>query len=131
MMFFIENWGLILLACVSGGLLLWPALARQGGVSLDSLAATRLMNDGAIVLDVRENSEFAGGHLPNSKNIPVGDLDKRLTEVPAGKPVLLVCATGQRSGKAVGTLRKAGREQVFSLSGGLGAWRQAGLPVIK
>ena len=131
MKFIIENWGLIILAFVSGGLLLWPVLAKQGGATLDSLAATRLMNDGAIVLDVRDSGEFAGGHLPNAKNIPAGDLGKRLNELASGKAVLLVCATGQRSGKAVGTLRKAGREQVFSLSGGLGAWRQAGLPVVK
>ena len=131
MKFIIENWGLIILAFISGGLLLWPVLAKQGGATLDSLAATRLMNDGAIVLDVRDSGEFAGGHLPNAKNIPAGDLDKRLTELPNGKALLLVCATGQRSGKAVGTLRKAGRDQVYSLSGGLGAWRQAGLPVVK
>ena len=131
MKFIIENWGLIILAFVSGGLLLWPVLAKQGGATLDSLAATRLMNDGAIVLDVRDSGEFASGHLPNAKNIPAGDLDKRLTELPNGKALLLVCATGQRSGKAVGTLRKAGRDQVYSLSGGLGAWRQAGLPVVK
>lgn len=131
MKFIIENWGLIILSLVSGGLLLWPILAKQGGATLDSLAATRLMNDGAIVLDVRDSNEFAGGHLPNAKNIPVTDLNKRMTELPSGKAVLLVCATGQRSSKAVGTLRKAGRDQVFALSGGLGAWRQAGLPVVK
>jgi rhodanese-related sulfurtransferase len=129
--FIIENWGLIILSLVSGGLLLWPILAKQGGATLDSLAATRLMNDGAIVLDVRDSNEFAGGHLPNAKNIPVTDLNKRMTELPSGKAVLLVCATGQRSSRAVGTLRKAGRDQVFALSGGLGAWRQAGLPVVK
>jgi rhodanese-related sulfurtransferase len=130
--FFIENWGLILLAFISGGMLVWPLVARQrAGASLDTLAATRLMNDGAVVLDVRENSEYAGGHLPNAKNIPTGDLDKRIAELPAGKPLLIVCATGQRSGKAASLLRKAGRDQVFCLDGGLGAWRQAGLPVVK
>jgi rhodanese-related sulfurtransferase len=130
--FFIENWGLILLAIISGSMLLMPLIAKQrAGASLDTLAATRLMNDGAIVLDVRENSEYSGGHLPNSKNIPANDLDKRMAELPSGKPVLVVCASGQRSGKAAGTLRKAGRDQVFCLDGGLGAWRQAGLPVVK
>lgn len=132
MKFFIENWGLILLAFVSGGMLVWPMVARQrAGASLDTLAATRLMNDGAVVLDVRDNGEYAGGHLPNSKNIPTGDLEKRMAELPAGKPLLVVCATGQRSGKAASLLRKAGRDQVFCLDGGLGAWRQAGLPVVK
>lgn len=132
MKFIIDNWGLILLAMISGGMLLWPAIARQrAGASLDTLAATRLMNDGAVVLDVRENAEFAGGHLPNAKNIPTVDLEKRVGELPAGKALLVVCATGQRAGRAAAVLRKAGRDQVFCLDGGLGAWRQAGLPVVK
>ncbi len=131
--FILENWGLIFLACVSGGLLLWPAIARgtSGAPLLNTMAATRLINDGAVVVDVREPSEFSAGHLPNAKHIPVGDIDKRAGELPASKPLLVVCASGQRSGKAASLLRKAGRDQVFCLEGGLGAWRQAGLPVVK
>lgn len=132
MKFIIENWGLILLAFISGGMLVWPMVQRgRAGASLDTLGATRLMNDGAVVLDVRENAEFAGGHLPNAKNIPNADLEKRAAELPSDKPVLVVCATGQRSGKAATVLRKLGREKVYCLDGGLGAWRQAGLPVVK
>ncbi len=133
MKFIIENWGLILLALFSGGLLVWPAIQKQRGGSsaLDTLSATRMINDGAVVLDVRANDEYSGGHLPNSKNIPVDDLEKRLAEIPSGKALLLVCATGQRSGRALGVLKKAGRDQVFNLDGGLAAWRTAGLPVVK
>lgn len=132
MKFFIENWGLIILAFISGGMLVWPMVVRaRGGAQLDTLGATRLMNDGAVVLDVRENAEYSGGHLPNSKNIPNADLEKRVAELPADKPVLVVCATGQRSGQAASVLRKLGRDKVYCLSGGLGAWRQAGLPVVK
>lgn len=131
MNFFIENWTLVLTALVSGGLLLWPTLSRGGGDRLNTLAATRLINDGAIVLDVRESGEFSSGHLPNSRHIPLGDLDKRVADLPANKAVLVICASGQRSGRAASVLRKAGREQVFCLDGGLGAWRQAGLPVVK
>lgn len=131
-MFFVQNWGLVLLAVVSGLLLLWPVIQRQaGGPRVDTLAATRLINDGAVVLDVRDGSEFAGGHLPNARNIPVDDLDKRAGELPANKAVVVVCASGQRAGRAAGILRKLGREHIFCLEGGLGAWRQAGLPVIK
>lgn len=131
--FILENWGLIFLACISGGLLLWPAIARGtgGGQLLNTLAATRLINDGAVVVDVREPSEYSAGHLPNAKHIPVGDIDKRAGELPTNKPLLVVCASGQRAGKAASLLRKAGRDQVFCLEGGLGAWRQAGLPVVK
>ena len=98
MKFFIENWGLVLLAVISGSMLLMPLIAKQrAGASLDTLAATRLMNDGAIVLDVRENSEYSGGHLPNSKNIPASDLDKRMSELPAGKPVISTHCPGRKS----------------------------------
>lgn len=130
--FIIDNLLLIAIAFVSGALLMWPLIGRRtAGPMLDTLAATRLINDGAVILDVRENAEFAAGHLANAKNIPVADIDKRASELPAGKPVLVMCAMGQRAGKAAGALRKLGREQVFSLNGGLKAWRDAGLPVVK
>ena len=133
MNFIVENAVLIAIAFASGAMLLWPMLQRRaGGPALDTLGATRLINDtGAVVLDVREPAEFAGGHLPNSKNIPLGDLDKRVAELPAGKPVLVCCATGARSGRAAAVLRKGGREQVFNLAGGVQGWRQAGLPLVK
>jgi rhodanese-related sulfurtransferase len=131
--FLTENFLLILIAFASGGMLLWPLVNRQAaGSSLDTLNATRLMNDGdTVIVDVRGNGEFGAGHLPAAKNIPLEDLDKRLGEIPAGKKVLVVCETGQRSGKASSLLKKAGRSEVFGLTGGVAAWRQAGLPIVK
>ncbi len=133
MKFLLDNILLIAIAFTSGLMLLWPVVMRRtGGPGLDTLGATRLINDThAIVLDIREPAEFAAGHLPNARNIPVGDLEKRMGELPAAKPVLVCCASGARSGRAIGALRKAGREEVFNLQGGLEAWRQAGLPVVK
>lgn len=132
--FVLDNIVLILIAVVSGAMLLWPLLTRgaSGGASLDTLRATRLINDsGAVVLDVRTPAEFAAGHLPNARNIPLGELDKRAGELPANKPVLVCCTSGVTSSRAAGVLRKAGRTDVFNLSGGLEGWRQAGLPVVK
>ncbi|MFO1197889.1 MAG: rhodanese-like domain-containing protein [Burkholderiaceae bacterium] len=133
MKFVVENIVLIAIAIVSGAMLLRPVLQRRtGGPALDTLGATRLINDThAIILDVREPAEFGAGHLPNARNIPLGELGKRASELPAGKPVLICCATGARSGKAASVLKAAGREQVFNLDGGLQSWRQAGLPVVK
>lgn len=133
MKFVVENIVLIAIAIVSGAMLLRPVLQRRtGGPALDTLGATRLINDThAIILDVREPAEFGAGHLPNARNIPLGELDKRAAELPSGKPVLICCATGARSGKAASVLKAAGREQVFNLDGGLQSWRQAGLPVVK
>jgi rhodanese-related sulfurtransferase len=130
--FIVENIFLIGIALVSGGMLLWPLINKAtGGPELDTLAATRLMNDGAVVVDVREAEEFSAGHLTSAKHIPVSDIDKRIGDIPSGKPVLVYCATGTRSGKAAAALKKAGRDQIFNLSGGIAAWKQAGLPVVK
>ncbi|MFP5405076.1 MAG: rhodanese-like domain-containing protein, partial [Gammaproteobacteria bacterium] len=70
-------------------------------------------------------------HLPNARNIPLEELDKRVTELPSGKPLLICCASGSTSARAIARLRKNGRQDVFNLAGGLQAWRQAGLPVVK
>ncbi len=131
--FVTQNIALIAIALVSGAMLLWPLVVRStAGPSLDTHAATRLINDShAVVLDVRTPKEYSDGHLPNARNIPAAELDKRMGELPASKPVLICCASGARSGRAAGILRKAGRKDIFNLDGGLQAWRQAGLPVVK
>jgi rhodanese-related sulfurtransferase len=130
--FIVENIFLIGIAFISGGMLVWPLVNKAtAGPQLDTLAATRLMNDGAVVVDVREEAEFSAGHLTSAKHIPVGDIGKRIGDIPAGKPVLVYCATGTRSGKAAAALKKAGRDQIFNLNGGIAAWKQAGLPIVK
>jgi rhodanese-related sulfurtransferase len=130
--FLLDNIFLIVIAFVSGAMLLWPLVNRQlAGATVNTLQATRLINDGAVVLDVRETAEFAAGHVANSRNIPTGELDKRIAELPAGKPVVVVCASGSRSARAAAVLRKSGRADVFCLDGGLSGWQQAGLPVVK
>ena len=133
MSFITENIVLIAIAFASGAMLLWPMIMkRTAGASLDTLGATRMINDTqAVVLDVRASGEFDAGHLPNARNIPLADLDKRAGELPQGRPVIVCCNTGMNSAKAAAALRKAGRQDVFNLDGGLGAWRQAGLPVVK
>lgn len=132
MQFLIDNIVLVAAAIASGTLLLLPAIQRRGaGAGLDTLAATRLINDShAVVVDVRDSAEFATGHLPNARNIPLAELEGRAGELPGGKPLLVCCATGVRSGRAVAALGKGGR-QVFNLAGGLKAWREAGLPLVR
>jgi rhodanese-related sulfurtransferase len=128
-----ENLILIAAAVVSGGLLLWPLVNRRAaGASVNHIAATRLINDSnAQILDVRAAGEYTGGHTPNSKNIPLIDLEKRLAEVSKDKPTIVLCATGATAGKAAATLRKAGHDKVYVLTGGIQSWREAGMPVVK
>jgi len=131
--FVTENIILLAIAFASGAMLLWPMIMkRTAGASLNTLGATRMINDTqAIVLDVRATGEFDAGHLPNARNIPLAELSQRVGELPAGRPVIVCCNTGMTSAKGAAALRKAGREEVFNLDGGLNAWRQAGLPVVK
>jgi rhodanese-related sulfurtransferase len=133
--FVTEHIFLVALAAVSGTMLVWPTIRRStGGPSISTLQATLLINQqNALVLDVRDAAEYDGGHVLNSRHLAIGELDARSSELEKykAKPVIVVCESGNRSDKAVATLRKQGFGQVFSLSGGIGAWKQAGLPLEK
>ena len=132
MKFLIDNMFLVATALISGAMLLMPLINRQrAGALVGTLQATRLINDGAVVLDVRAPNEYSGGHLNGSRNIPVAELERRVAELPAGKPVVVLCDGGNRAARAASALRKAGRSDVYCLEGGLAGWKQAGLPVVK
>lgn len=133
MEFIINNIWLFGLILVSGGALLWPLL-RQRGSKVSILQATQMINQGkTIILDVREAVEFAAGHIIESKNIPLKDLPKRVAELEKFKSrsVIVVCESGPQSAKAASQLKHAGFQNVFSLTGGLTAWRAQGLPTPK
>src|SRR5262245_38927181 len=125
--FVTEHIFLVAVAVVSGAMLIWPALRRgAGGPSISTLQATLLINQqNALVLDVRDAAEYEKGHVLNARHLAVGELAERSAEIEKykAKPVIVVCESGNRSDKAVATLRKQGFGQVFSLSGGIGAWQ--------
>ena len=133
--FISNNLALVALFLVSGTMLFWPEIARLVGASaneIGTLEATRLMNQGvSLILDVRDAKEFAAGHLPRARHIPLADLPTRAAEIQKfkDKPVLVTCRTGNRSSSAVRALKKLGFTNVFQLKGGLAAWEQASLPV--
>ena len=133
MNFVSENFFLIAIAFISGAMLVWPMVNRGlAGATVGTLQATRMINDqDALIVDVRPSAEFAAGHLPNARNIPADELAKRAADLPKGKPVIVVCGSGNRAGRAAGALRGAGRQDVFCLEGGVAAWQQAGLPLVK
>ncbi|NDP47442.1 MAG: rhodanese-like domain-containing protein [Sulfuriferula multivorans] len=130
-----DNWMLVSLAVVSGGMLAWSFLgSRLSGIEqADTLKSTRLYNDDALILDVREDKEYAAGHIPKAKHIPLGNLNSRIKELDKhkNKPILVTCRSGQRSARACNMLKKAGFESVFNQSGGIIAWERANLPVDK
>ncbi|TMC79078.1 MAG: MBL fold metallo-hydrolase [Chloroflexi bacterium] len=94
---------------------------------LDARAAASRASDGAVLLDVREDSEWRAGHAPGAIHIPYEVLRERAREIPAGRPIVTYCAGGIRSSLAASILEAAGRD-VANMRGGFTAWRSAGLP---
>ena len=134
--FLLNNIALVALFLASGAMLVWPDLSlfSGGAQSVGTTEATRLMNQpGSLVLDVREDAEYAAGHLPRARHIPLAQLSGRLDEIAKfkEKPVVVTCRSGARSGSACRTLKNAGFTKVYNLKGGVPAWEQASLPVEK
>jgi rhodanese-related sulfurtransferase len=124
-------------AVVTGGMLLWPLVNRLlvgSTPRVGALEAVQLINRrDALVLDVREQADFAAGHIPNARNIPAPELNGRLHEIEKFKarPIVINCQSGTRSGTACNMLRKNGFGEVFALRGGISGWLEASLPVVK
>ncbi len=132
--FIMDNWMLISIAIASGGMLFWPVLQGAVTAGLNPASAVQLINrEKAVVVDVCEPGEFAAGHVGGAKNVPLGELESKLASVVKNKavPLILVCQSGARSGRAVAIAKKLGYEQAQSLGGGLSSWRAANLPVEK
>jgi rhodanese-related sulfurtransferase len=133
--FFLDNWMLFAIALASGGMLMFPALTSGGGAAgLTPTEVVQLINrEKAAVVDVCGPDEFAAGHVTGAKNVPLPELEAKLAGVVKNKnlPLVLVCASGMRSRRAVSIAKKLGYENAHSLTGGMGAWRTANLPVEK
>jgi rhodanese-related sulfurtransferase len=129
--FLLDNIFLIAIAFISGGMLVWPFVrSRVAGPALSTLQATQLINGrNAVVVDVRTPEEFATGSLPGARNIPVDKFDQKMRDIKKDKPLIVVCASGSRAGRAAAQLRASGYGEVYVLAGGLAAWREAGLPI--
>lgn len=83
-----------------------------------------------VLVDVRQPEEYQAGHIAGAKLIPLGELPRRLKDLPKNKEIALVCATGNRSGTAAKMMLEAGLN-AFNVPGGMLAWRRASLPVKK
>ncbi len=124
------------LALVSGGMLLYPLFTRGMRTSAEvgpSDAVMLINRKDAVVIDVRDESEYSSGHITNARHIPEKQLDERMKELEKlkAKPVIVCCASGRRSAAAADSLRKQGFADVVALRGGIGAWVQAGMPLEK
>lgn len=108
--------------------------SEQGaGISVEK-AIDLINHEGAQVLDIRNATDFAGGHIVNAANVPFSEIttdNKKLVIKYGKKPIIVVCYKGISSAKAVHTLKSIGMKDVFTLSGGIGAWMNANLPLVK
>lgn len=96
--------------------------------------AVNLMNhEKAVIIDVRSVDGYKDGHIVDSKNIPLSDLDDRLSSIqqPKDKPVIVVCDQGLQSNKAVAKLKSGGYEKVYFMQGGMNSWKAENLPLTK
>jgi rhodanese-related sulfurtransferase len=129
--FLVDNWQIILVALMSGGMLLWPTLKNQSGGLTAPDAVQQINRAKAILIDVSDATEYAALHAKGSKNIPLKDLESKLAAACKNKalPLIFVCPQGKRSASAISIAKKMGYEQVNALAGGLRAWQTANLPV--
>lgn len=105
----------------------------QSATAIAPTEAIRTMNQGAVLVDVRSPNQFKDGHIAGARNVPgdqIADGAKALEKL-AGKTLILYCDNGATAGAAVRTLARAGFRNVFNLRGGLAAWRQENLPLVK
>ena len=129
-----NNTLLVLALIVSFFVVVFSELRRKasGLVNIDPIEAVKLINNDAIIIDLRSVDAYSTGHIVSAKNIPSDELEAKMNSLESmkSKPIIAVCAAGITSTKAVNTLRAAGFESVYGLKGGMGGWSQAGLPVV-
>ena len=115
-------------------LLIFTELRRKAGglVNVEPQDAVKLINNDAVVLDLRSPEAFAKGHIVNAKNIPFDELDAKNDKLESfrSKPIVAVCDSGMTSTRAVTLLRKSGFQSVYGLKGGISGWTQANLPLV-
>jgi rhodanese-related sulfurtransferase len=108
--------------------------ARHGYTEITPQEATALTNrENAVLIDTREATEYADGHIVNAIHVPVSDVDSQVGKLEKYKsrPVIAYCRSGHRSGSTCRQLHKAGFEKVYNLRGGIMAWERDKLPVTK
>ena len=117
-------------------LLLWNIFgtAASGIMEIGPSEATRLMNhEKALILDIREKSDFDQGHILNARNMPFTKLAEQTDDLAKYKdrPLIIACKQGIDSIRAARVIKQKGFEKIYCLKGGLQAWRNANLPLIR
>lgn len=128
-------WGWIIAAVflIGVAILIIPGLSstnkRALAKEITPGQASEMRDSGAFMLDVREPDEWNAGHIPGATLIPLGELSRRLSEIPKDREIVVICRSGNRSAEGRDILLNAGFEQVTSMGGGMNKWASAGFPV--
>ncbi len=121
----IGSWGLVMVYELR--------LKAQNVTNVNPTDAVRLINKGAMIIDVRSAAAFQTGHIVNARHIAFADVgsNKIIAKKQKNKTFLTVCDNGSISGKAANILRNAGYESAFSLKGGLKNWQTENMPLVR
>ena len=134
--FIVHHWVLVV-AFVIALVILIIVEARSKGMGSSGLSAQRLTQlinrEQALVVDIRDAHAFNDGHIIHAINIPFAEIDQNLKRLEKDKtrPIVIVCAMGQKAAMAMNKLKKQGFEKVYILTGGMTAWKNAHMPVAR
>jgi hydroxyacylglutathione hydrolase len=106
-------------------------LRQLPGVTAPELARRLAEEPDLLLLDVREPHEWAEGHIPGARHLPMRRVLERLDELPRDRRLAIACAGGTRSSLVASLLLARGFTEVLNVRGGMAAWAQAGLPVVR
>jgi rhodanese-related sulfurtransferase len=109
-----------------------PAVTRKlPGISVAELRERLSHQPTPVLVDVREPWEYAQAHVAEARLIPLGELERRVGEIPRDRPILAICHSGQRSHAAAAYLMNLGYPDVANVEGGTAAWIERGFPVAR
>ncbi len=128
-----NNLWILLIALVSGALLVWPGLnkGKSGKKIALTQAVDKVNRENGLFIDIRPADQFKGGAIPQARNIPLDTIEHHIGSLPKDKPLTIVDAHGRDGHKALNQLKKHGFDQVVCLEGGLQSWVEGGMPLKK
>jgi len=129
---FIQQHAPAIVAALIIAWMLWKRIIAPKLSGVKTISASdymQLRKHPHTLVDVRQPGEWASGHPDTAVHIPLGEIANRMHKIASDKPVFVICASGNRSAMAATKLANGGFDCVYNLSGGVAAWRSAGLPV--